>query len=118
MRRRTRQLSLKECHDILKIEKGADLDVLKKAYRKRAFELHPDLNPDKPDAGRQFQLLNEAYVALLCLLQPADVSNAQAEEAQQDERDAERAPDGRDDAARGEEQTGKTQTASGAQDGG
>ncbi|MDR1776953.1 MAG: DnaJ domain-containing protein [Desulfovibrio sp.] len=75
MQRKPRQLSLRECYEILKIQKGADLDALKKAYRKRAFELHPDLNPGNPDAGRQFQLLNEAYVALSGVLKPADSSS-------------------------------------------
>ncbi|MDR2054584.1 MAG: DnaJ domain-containing protein [Desulfovibrio sp.] len=118
MRRRTRQLSLRECYDILKIEKGADLEVLKKAYRRRAFELHPDLNPGKPGAGRQFQLLNEAYVALSCLLKPADVFSARDEEAQQDNQDAQRAPGGDDAAAQNGEQTRKSQAASGEQGGG
>lgn len=70
--RRTRQLSVKECYEILKLEKGADLQTLKTAYRRRAFELHPDLNPGNPEAGRQFQLLNEAYVALSAILKPAE----------------------------------------------
>ncbi|MCI7568029.1 J domain-containing protein [Desulfovibrio sp.] len=71
MQRPSRKLSLKECYDILKIDKHADLETLKSAYRKRAFELHPDLHPDNPDAGRQFQRLNEAYVALSAVLKPA-----------------------------------------------
>ena len=45
MRRRPRQLSVKECYEILKLDKGADLQAVKRAYRRRAFELHPDLNP-------------------------------------------------------------------------
>ncbi|MDR2744853.1 MAG: DnaJ domain-containing protein [Desulfovibrio sp.] len=118
MRRRTRHLSLRECYDILKIEKGADLEVLKKAYRKRAFELHPDLNPDKPDAGRQFQFLNEAYVVLSCLLKPADVSGAQDEEAQRDRQKAKCASGGDEAAAQDGEQTRKSQAASKAQGGG
>ncbi len=48
MSRRVRQLSLKECYEILHLEKGASLEDLKKSYRKRAFELHPDLNPIYP----------------------------------------------------------------------
>jgi molecular chaperone DnaJ len=112
MRRRARQISLKECYNILKIEKGADLEVLKRAYRKRAFELHPDLNPKNPDAGRQFQLLNEAYVSLLCLLKPADAFSAQGEAAQQGEQDAKCASDTRDEAARNGEQTQEARTAS------
>lgn len=80
MRRRPRQLSVKECYAILKIDKGADLQTVKRAYRRRAFELHPDLNPGKPDASRQFQLLNEAYVALSAVLQPAEDARRKEEE--------------------------------------
>ena len=72
MRRRPRQLSVKECYEILKLDKGADLQAVKRAYRRRAFELHPDLNPGNADASRQFQLLNEAYVALSAVLKPAE----------------------------------------------
>ena len=42
MRRPSRQLSLKECYEVLRLEKGADLQAVKRAYRRRAFELHPD----------------------------------------------------------------------------
>lgn len=69
MRRNSRQISLKECYEILGIEKNADMDAVKRAYRKRAFELHPDLNPDNPDASRNFQTLNEAYVLLSGVLE-------------------------------------------------
>ena len=79
MRRPTRQLSLKECYEVLRLEKGADLQAVKRAYRRRAFELHPDLNPGNPEAGRQFQLLNEAYVALTALLKPAEDARQAAE---------------------------------------
>lgn len=72
MRRRPRQISLKECYDILKLKKNADTADLKRAYRRRAFELHPDLNPGNPDASREFQLLNEAYVALSAILKHED----------------------------------------------
>ncbi|MBO4300505.1 MAG: DnaJ domain-containing protein [Desulfovibrio sp.] len=69
MARKTRQISLQECYDILKLEKDADMAMLKRAYRRRAFELHPDLNPDNPEASHDFQLLNEAYVALSAMLE-------------------------------------------------
>lgn len=72
MRRRPRQLSLRECFNILNLEKNADLQAVKRAYRRRAFELHPDLNPNDPEANQQFQLLNEAYVALSAVLKPAE----------------------------------------------
>lgn len=80
MRRPSRQLSLNECYEVLRLEKGADLQAVKRAYRRRAFELHPDLNPGNLEAGRQFQILNEAYVALTALLKPAEDARRAAEE--------------------------------------
>lgn len=67
---------------MLRLEKGADLQAVKRAYRRRAFELHPDLNPGNPEAGRQFQILNEAYVALTALLKPAEDAKRAAAEAE------------------------------------
>lgn len=69
---RQRQLGIKECYDILHLQKGADLQAVKTAYRRRAFELHPDLHPGDQEASRQFQLLNEAYVALSAILKPQE----------------------------------------------
>lgn len=79
--KRSRQLTLKQCHEILRLDKNAGLEELKSAYRKRAFELHPDLNPGNPNAGRDFQLLNEAYVALSAVLKPAEEARQKAEES-------------------------------------
>lgn len=78
---KSRQLSLKECYSILNLEKGATLEDVKRAYRRRAFELHPDLHPGNAEAGRQFQRLNEAYVALSQILQ---TEAAKEEEARRD----------------------------------
>lgn len=60
-------LSLEKCYAILGLAQGAGLDDIKRAYRKRAFELHPDLNPSD-GASSQFQQLNEAYVILIRLM--------------------------------------------------
>lgn len=57
-------MTLRECYKLLKVPDGASESAIKQAYRKRAFELHPDLHPDDPDASRKFQRLNEAYVIL------------------------------------------------------
>ena len=62
-------MTLKECYRLLELPKSADLDEIKKAYRRLAFELHPDLNPDRPDAVQRFQAVNEAYVLLTRTLQ-------------------------------------------------
>lgn len=79
MARRARQISLRECYEILHLEKGADLAAVKSAYRKRAFELHPDLNPGNMEASRQFQQLNEAYVALSAMLKPQEEARQKAQ---------------------------------------
>lgn len=79
MAARPRQLSIKECYDILRLQKGADLAAVKSAYRRRAFELHPDLNPGNLEASREFQLLNEAYVALSAMLKPAEEARQRAQ---------------------------------------
>lgn len=80
MARRTRQISLKECYEILNLKKGADLAAVKSAYRRLAFELHPDLNPGNPEASRRFQRLNEAYVALSGMLASQEASQKPASE--------------------------------------
>ena len=55
----------------LGLNDSASADEIKRAYRTLAFDLHPDLHPDNPDASKDFQLLNEAYVFLSSPEQPA-----------------------------------------------
>jgi molecular chaperone DnaJ len=62
-------VNVAEAYGILRLPKGAGSDEVKTAYRKLAFELHPDLNPDDPSASRRFQLLNEAYVLIKQVLE-------------------------------------------------
>ncbi len=57
-------MRLEEGCNILGVKLEADFDAVKSAYRKMAFALHPDLNPNDPDAKRKFQRLNEAYLLL------------------------------------------------------
>lgn len=48
----------------LNIDKSANQDQIKKAYRMTSLKVHPDKNPDDPEADAKFQKVNEAYVIL------------------------------------------------------
>ncbi len=51
-------------YETLGVDRGADKDALKKAYRKLAMQYHPDRNPGDAEAERKFKELNEAYDVL------------------------------------------------------
>ena len=51
-------------YKILGIEKTASDEDIKKAYRKLARQLHPDLNPNDKNAHQKFQQVNEANEVL------------------------------------------------------
>jgi len=51
-------------YEILGISKGASAAEIKKAYRKKAIQYHPDKNPDDKDAEEMFKKAAEAYEVL------------------------------------------------------
>jgi len=54
----------RDYYDVLGIQKGASDDEIKKAFKKKAREFHPDLHPDDPTCENKFKEVNEAYEVL------------------------------------------------------
>lgn len=57
-------MAKRDYYDVLGLARGASADEIKKAYRTKAKELHPDRNSDNPEAESQFKEANEAYEVL------------------------------------------------------
>lgn len=57
-------MQTKDYYGILGITKDADEDEIKKAYRKLAFQYHPDTNNGDQQAEDRFKEINEAYDVL------------------------------------------------------
>ncbi|HEX8796011.1 MAG TPA: J domain-containing protein [Polyangiaceae bacterium] len=53
-----------DLYSVLGVAKTADADVIKKAYRKLASQLHPDKNPGNKKAEDRFKQVNHAYDVL------------------------------------------------------
>jgi molecular chaperone DnaJ len=49
---------------LIGVSQNASADDIKRAYRKRARELHPDANPNNPEAEEKFKEVSRAYEVL------------------------------------------------------
>jgi len=57
-------MAKRDYYEILGIQKSATAAEVKKAYRKKAIEFHPDKNPDDTEAESKFKEAAEAYEVL------------------------------------------------------
>ncbi|MHB0935481.1 MAG: molecular chaperone DnaJ [Armatimonadota bacterium] len=54
----------RDYYEVMGVAREATAEEIKKAYRRKARELHPDVNRDNPHAEEQFKELGEAYEVL------------------------------------------------------
>lgn len=57
-------MTKRDYYEILGVDRGADGETLKKAYRRMARQSHPDVNPGDAEAESRFKEINEAYQVL------------------------------------------------------
>ena len=57
-------MSQRAYYELLEVDNQVDAAVLKKAYRKKAMQYHPDRNPGNAEAEAKFKELSIAYDVL------------------------------------------------------
>jgi curved DNA-binding protein len=57
-------MEYKDYYKVLGVDRDADEQEIKRAYRKLALKYHPDKNPDDDSAEERFKEINEAYEVL------------------------------------------------------
>ncbi|MFC2131214.1 molecular chaperone DnaJ [Bacteroidota bacterium] len=57
-------MAKRDYYDLLGVERNADINTIKTAYRQLALKYHPDRNPDNDEAENKFKEATEAYEVL------------------------------------------------------
>ncbi len=57
-------MAKRDYYEVLGVDKTATADEIKKAYKKKAIQYHPDRNPDNKEAEEKFKEAAEAYGVL------------------------------------------------------
>ena len=72
----------------LEVPPAASVQQIRRAYRRLARDLHPDTNPEDPEASRRFQEITEAYELLSSPESRARYDGARQRPEQPDTREA------------------------------
>ena len=58
-------MAKRDYYEVLGVDKNASADEIKKAYRKKAIQYHPDKNPGDKNAEEKFKEVQEAYDTIM-----------------------------------------------------
>lgn len=57
-------MAKRDCYEVLEVANTASLEEIKKFYRKKALQFHPDRNPGNPEAEEKFKEATDCYSIL------------------------------------------------------
>ena len=68
-------------YSVLGITPGADDETIKKAYRQKCKQYHPDLHPDDPSAEEHFKEVQAAYSEIMRIKQGGGATYRQSSQS-------------------------------------